>query len=89
MTELTPEAREQVRLSLLRYALRPSRPGILRASLRAEGYKLDDETVDHEITYLSDKGLIKSEFKFISPENKFWRTTADGRDYLASQGEEK
>lgn len=89
MNDLTPEQREQVRLSLLRYALRQSRTGILRANLRAEGYRLDDDTVMQEITYLEDKGLLKAEMKFISPENKFWRTTADGRDYLASQGEEQ
>jgi len=87
--ELTPELREQVRLSLLRYALRRTRTGMFRVALASEGFKLAPEVVADEISYLADKGLLKEENKLVSPENKFWRTTADGRDYLAAQGEEK
>ena len=38
--ELSPEQREQVRLALLRYCLRESRVGLLRANLTGEGYRL-------------------------------------------------
>ena len=87
--ELTPELREQIRLSLLRYCLARTRPGLLRANLRGEGVPLDREALELELLYLADKGYLVSEEKTISPENKFWRTTAAGRDYLAGQREEK
>lgn len=86
--ELDPQLREQVRLSLLRFGLRRTRTGMFRAQLAGEGYKLTAEQVADEIQYLADKGLLVEENKLVSPENKFWRTTADGRDYLATQGEE-
>lgn len=87
--QLTPELREQVRLCILRYCLARTRTGLVRANLRGEGFNLDAEAVQLELDYLTDKGLLQPENKMVSPENKFWRTTADGRDYLASQGEEK
>lgn len=86
---LTPELREQVRLCILRYCLRSTRTGLVRVSLNGEGFKLEREEVELELDYLVDKGLIKANDKRISPENKFWQTTADGRDYLAAQKEEK
>lgn len=85
---LTPELREQVRLSVLRYCLRPLRTGLIRANLRGEGFTLDAAAVELELDYLTDKGLLKPNDKRISPENKFWQTTADGRDTLALQKEE-
>ena len=85
---LTPELREQVRLSILRYCLRPTRTGLVRANLRGEGFALDLDTVQLELDYLHDKGLLKPNDKRISPENKFWQTTAAGRDELALQKEE-
>lgn len=87
--ELDPQLREQVRLCLLRYALRRTRTGMFRIQLASEGFKVVPEIVADEIQYLADKGLLVEENKLVSPENKFWRTTADGRDYLATQGEEK
>jgi len=88
MTNLPPELREQVRLSLLRYGLRRTRTGMFRAQLNAEGFKLSADDVELELAYLADKGLVSVENKMVSPENAFWRTTAAGRDYLALQKEE-
>lgn len=89
MIPLTPELREQVRLNVLRYCLRRTRSGMIAAQLRSEGFKLDAETIALEVQYLTDKNLLTVENKIVSPENQFFRTTADGRDYLASQGEEQ
>lgn len=85
---LTPELREQVRLSILRYCLRPARLGIIAANLRGEGFNLDREAIETEVEYLADKGFLKPNDKRVSPENKIWRTTADGRDELAVQKQE-
>lgn len=39
--------------------------------------------VSAELQYLADKNLIVECLKGISPENRAWRITAAGRDYLA------
>lgn len=86
---LTPEQREQVRLSILRYCLRPTSTGLICANLRAEGLRtIKRSEVELEIVYLADKKLLKAEEKAISPEVANYRTTAEGRDYLAQQGQE-
>jgi len=36
-----------------------------------------------ELQYLQDKNLVAPVGKTISPENRCWRITADGRDFLA------
>ena len=41
------------------------------------------EDIRLELQYLADKGLVLPVGKVISPENKSWRITADGRDYTA------
>lgn len=86
---MTPELREQVRLCILRYCLRPTRTGLIRASLNGEGFKLDRDALELELDYLTDKALLKPNDKRISPENKIWRTTAEGMDLLATLREEK
>ena len=86
---LTPEQREQVRLSILRLCLSRMRIGLLTSYLRSEGFrKITAEEVELEIQYLEDKKLLTAEGRTISPENKEYRTTADGRDFLATQGKE-
>ena len=87
---LTPQQREQVRLSILRYCLRPTSTGLICANLRAEGFRtIKREQVEDEIVYLGDKGFLKAEAKAISPEVANYRSTAEGRDYLAQQGQEE
>ncbi len=84
---LTPEQREQVRLSLLRYGLRYFSLVLARSYLIAEGFaRIEPETVQAEARYLMDKGLLISRGKKISPENHVYETTAEGRDYLAEAG---
>lgn len=39
--------------------------------------------IEKELAYLEDKGLIERVEKKISPENRMWRLTAEGRDYVA------
>jgi hypothetical protein len=84
---LTPEQREQLRLSILRICLAPLRPSLLLCYLRSEGFsRLQAEQLEIEITYLSDKQLLTSTNGPVSPELSYWRTTATGRDVLAQQG---
>jgi hypothetical protein len=86
---LTPELREQVRLSLLRYGLGTFTVGLARQYLASEGFRgLSREDVQAEIDYLADagKGLLAHESKPVSPEVRKYKTTAAGRDYLAEQG---
>lgn len=46
----------------------------------------NDDTVRGELVYLLDKGLVTRVEKQLSPENKRWRISAAGRDFLAEQG---
>jgi hypothetical protein len=86
---MTPEQREQLRLSLLRFlADNPTRFGynaaILLQMARSEGRpRLEREAVEAELLYLEDKGLVALAAKLLSPELRAWRITADGRDHLA------
>jgi hypothetical protein len=89
--KITAQDREQVRLCILRYCLRPTSVGLICANLRGEGFRgIERDQVQAEIDYLADpqKGLLATDAKVVSPENKIWRTTATGRDYLADQGQE-
>ena len=82
--------REQIRLSLLRFLNEnPTRFGMARGllvqMLRSEGNPtITGEQVETELLYLEDKGLIQEAAKYISPENRAWRITAEGRDLLAN-----
>ena len=89
---MSPEQREQLRLSLLRfldgnltaYGLSAN---LLLAFARSEGrpgLTLAETRV--ELEYLADKGLVSQTPKPISPENRAWRITAAGRDFLAERG---
>lgn len=83
--------REQLRLSLLRFldARAESSPkglgeGLLHQMARAEGRTdLAQATVRTELQYLADKGLVDVSEKVLSPENRQWRITAQGRDAYA------
>lgn len=89
--EITPEQREQLRLSLLRYGLGSFTLGLARQYLTSEGFRgISKEQVQAEINYLShpQKGLLAENGKLISPEVRTYSTTPNGRDYLAGQGVE-
>ena len=88
---MTPEQREQARLTILRYldAAADTSPGrgipsaVLMQHLRAEGFAGVDRTiVGALLMYLLDRGLVALVDK-ISPELPAWRITAAGRDYYA------
>lgn len=88
---MTPEIRQQVRLSLLRYldaaaAVSPQRGhglALLRQQLTSEGFGLTTSEVHGELVYLEDKGLVKNISGLVSPEVTIWRATAAGRDEYA------
>ncbi len=86
---MTPQQREQTRLSLLRYCDAAEQFGLatplLLQFLRNEGLRsLTVAGLRAELQYLADKDLLAAIPKTISPENEAWRITAEGRDFLAS-----
>jgi len=88
---MTPEQRELFRISLLRVLdANRSQFGFgltaLATLVLRFGFKVGPDDVEPEIIYLEDKGFVTLIGKAISPENRTWRITADGRDYLASNG---
>ena len=87
---MTPENRQQLRLSLLTQAEAASERGLtLQGYLigaKTSGLQVNGSDLLKEIVYLTDKGLMKSESPLISPELIRVRITAQGRDYLAQEG---
>ena len=83
------QERELFRLALLRVLeANHTRYGLGAAALAhlASIYgfvSLRTEQVWREIQYLEDKGQVVRVDKAISPENRVWRITAAGRDFLA------
>lgn len=87
---MTPAAREILRQNLLQqlaavapHAL-PLAP--LSVGARIGGFTVTGEVLLAELAYLVDKRLAAEAEKHVSPENKEWRITAEGRDYLAQHG---
>ena len=85
---MNTQEREQVRLSILRYGLAGVSERLASSYLRGEGLVARVEEVALEMRYLAEKGFLAETVKAISPENRLWRTTAAGRDFLAMQGNE-
>lgn len=88
--QMNAQQREQVRLSLLRYCESADQyglaAGLLLQFVRNEGFRsVTAENLDAEILYLADKGFLSAVIKSISPENRAWRITAAGRDFLAER----
>lgn len=88
---MTPDQLEQFRLSLLRYldedgsAVFGLPTARLVARAQGEAYKADAETTERELDYLKDKGLVGEIDKRISPRNRAWKLTAEGRDFRELQ----
>jgi hypothetical protein len=84
---MNPWQIEQVRLSLLRYLAEaaPYAMGeeLLLQCLRCEGWLEATPALARELDYLDGKGLVEAALKLISPENRAWRITAAGRDFVA------
>ncbi len=85
------EQRELFRLAILRVLdANNTRFGLGRSAIAHSmvlfGFsspKTDD--LDSELQYLEDKTLIAQSLKGISPENRAWRISAAGRDFVAQQ----
>jgi hypothetical protein len=60
--------------------------GLLKVAAITGGFQVSDQELGAELDYLQGKRLAAEDDKLISPENKRWKITADGRDYLAKQG---
>lgn len=87
---MNPQNRELLRLALLRVLdANSTRYGLGLEALRhlaaSFGFYLpESDRVEAELRYFEDKGLATQIVKQISPENRAWRITAAGRDFLAS-----
>lgn len=88
---MKPEQRELFRRAILEAAdANGSRFGLTAGALRIHltpfGFPAAAvEDIRTETLYLADKGLLAEVPKMVSPENRAWRITAEGRDYLATQ----
>lgn len=63
--------------------------GVDAIAFHAKGYgfpALDRATLEPELEYLQEKELIAEVTKTLSPENRVWKITAAGRDFLATSG---
>ncbi len=87
---MTPAIRENLRILLLTAlnAARGYAVGIegLRLGLPKHLRRLDADDITAELSYLIDKGFVALEGKLVSPENREWKITANGRDFLATEG---
>lgn len=88
---MTPVRRHQLRTALLMlidaakpYALElPA----LRLGLPHHGFRgLADEMILPELDYLVEKGLAARGGARLGPEVGEWKITAEGRDFLATEG---
>lgn len=88
MATLTPEQRELFRIAILRVLeANPTRFGLNETAIAMHafrfGFQPDRPQTMQEIDYLRDKTFVEAVDKSVSPENRAWRITAAGRDYLA------
>lgn len=78
--------RHQLLISLAAQASFALTPRVLGVQLSLAGLVVADKELAAELLYLADKQLVVAEERAVSPEQKRWRITAAGRDYLAQQG---
>ena len=89
---MTSTQRELFRLALLRVMeSNPTQRGLglqaLQLSIGAFGFSMPGlDQLKAELAYLEDKRFVIIVGHAISPENKTWRITADGRADLAPHG---
>jgi hypothetical protein len=88
---MNAEQKELFRMALLRVLeANPTRFGL---GVAAVGHHMvlfgfpnpPQVSIGAELQYLEDKGLITQVLKGISPNNRAWRITAAGQDFIASQ----
>jgi hypothetical protein len=84
-----PYQLESLRLMLLLRAAEVSLRGLpvigFHLSARVFGFEASVEDIQRELQYLLDKGLVTELPKLLSLENRWYRISANGRDYLAEQ----
>lgn len=90
MNDLNPQQREDLRVAMLEVLeANATRHGLgivgLAFLVKRFGFEPTNAQVLAEMTYLEDRHLVVCLDKVISPENKFWRITAAGRDFLAER----
>lgn len=89
---MTAEQKEQLSLSLLRFLeTNQTRFGLpsrfLWQMAKAEGrMELTAAETEAQLQYLAGKGLVEEALKGIHPENRSWRITSDGIDFVACGG---
>ncbi len=87
---MNPKQRENLRLLILSTINMARGYGVpmdgIRMGLPPQMRQLDDDDLRAEVQYLIDKGFVALEGKVISPENREWKITAEGRDFLATEG---
>ena len=87
---MNAEIRELVRGGILTTLQRSGKyhptPKTLHLGLKQAGYAVTIEEVEEELVYLADKKFVETAVKAISPENRQYRITAAGRDFLAEEG---
>lgn len=87
---MSPDQREQLDLSLLRFLENnQTRYGLptqfLLQMARNEGRtELTKAEVEAQLQYLSGKRLVEEALKGIHPENRNWRITSEGIDFVAT-----
>jgi hypothetical protein len=87
MTNSTRELlRNTILLQLHQAGERGAAFSTLALGVRVASFRVTDDEISEELAYLRDKGLAVPVTKMISPENSRTRITADGRDYLATEG---
>lgn len=89
---MNPRQRELFRNALLVAisdfpASYPPSVHLLKQEVTRHGFVgIEEAEITTELVYLADKGLVVEDKKLVSPENKNFRLTAEGRDYLAEKG---
>ena len=89
---MTPATRELFRIALLRILeANETRYGLSATAVAMHvgvyGFRgVSEDTILAELRYLFDKGFVATPVKELSPENKTWQITANGRDWLATNG---
>jgi hypothetical protein len=89
---MDPRLREELRCAILRNLDRKgSRYGLVISHLtllvRVDGFpEITPAEIEKELDYLADANMADQALKIISPENRAWRISKTGRDFLAERG---
>jgi hypothetical protein len=91
MSAMTPQRRHQLRTALL-IIIESVKPfaaelPLIRIGLPTHGFRaMEDEVVLTELDYLVEKRFVAKDGAKLAPELGKWKITADGRDFLATEG---